>query len=752
LHNLAHLHTHTHHPITYTPTQPNQPEPPEPPEPDHTATHLPTYPFQHHHYWLDTPTSSGGEDSGNDALWEAVDNGDVPAVAAVLDVRQEALAEVVPALASWRIGQRRQAAADGWRYRVAWPPLKTDGDFAPSGLWFVVGDEDDALTVELTTALVRRGVDARIVQSVEEMSDEAAEGILSLLAMDETPDENHHAVPSGLAKSFHLAQRETSAPIWCLTQGAVGTGPGAPPTRPLQAHVWGMGRVAALEHPARWGGLIDLPAIPDERTWDQLCQALTNASGEDQLALRPSGVLTRRLVRAPLVGRSPRRKWTPDGTTLITGGTGALGRLLATELAARGAEHLVLVSRQGPDAPDAADLAEQLGALGSRVTIAGCDITDRDALLSVLDEVPGDAPLSAVFHLAGVVDYEPFDEITTERLDTVIRSKTVGATLLDDLTRDLDLAAFVLFSSNSGTWGSGGQAAYAAANAYLDALAEERRAQGRTATSVSWGAWGDAGLAAEDEVAEYLRRRGQLPMAPESAFEALWQTLDHDETSVSIANVEWETFAAAFTTARPSPLISDLPDLRATDPAADIGAIDGAGAADELRARLATLPDADQLAELMSVVRSHAAVALGHGSPDAVEPDLPFKDLGFDSLIAVDLRNRLTAATGVRLPATLAFDYPTPRAIAELLRPELMADGAVTEGSVLAGLDRLDAELTGLSPDAATRRKVAGRLQVLLAKWGDTNGHGNAADHHQDLESASADEVLDLIREELGKS
>ena len=685
-------------------------------------------------------------------MWDAIEKGDVPAVAATLDVREEALCEVVPALARWRSGQLRQTVVDGWRYRVAWRALKTDGDLVPSGRWIVIGDEDDALAVKLTTALVRRGVDAQIVSPGAEMVDEAVEGVLSLLALDETPDENHPAVANGLARSFRLVQGEMFTRVWCLTQGAVGTGPDDPPTHPLQAHVWGMGRVAALDHPARWGGLIDLPEEPDERTWDQLCQALANVSGEDQLALRSSGVLTRRLVRAPLTGRSPRRAWSPKGTTLITGGTGALGRLLARELAERGAEHLVLVSRQGADAPNAAGLAEQIGALGTRITIAGCDITDKEALASVLDAVPEDTPLSAVFHLAGIVDNEPFDEITTERLDAVIRSKTTGAMLLDELTRDLAMSAFVLFSSNAGTWGSGGQAAYAAGNTYLDALAEVRRAQGRTATSVSWGAWGETGLAAEPEVADYLRRRGQLPMAPGDAFEALWQALDHDETAVCVANVEWETFAAAFTAARPSPLISDLPDVRGADPAAGAGGADVTGVAEELRGRLAALPEADRLAELVSLVRSHAAVALGHSSPEAVEPDLPFKDLGFDSLIAVDLRNRLTAATGVRLPATLAFDYPTPRAIAELLLPELVVDGMVTEGSVLAGLDRLDADLAGLSPDAAIRRKVAGRLQVLLAKWGDTNGHGDAADHYQDLESASADEILELIHEELGRS
>ncbi|QFG20242.1 type I polyketide synthase [Actinomadura sp. WMMB 499] len=665
---------------------------------------------------------------------------------------EDALGQVVPALASWRSGLRERAVVDGWRYRVAWSALRADGAAAPVGVWAVRAEEDDALAVALTTALVRRGVDARIVPPGEEIDAETTGGILSLPALDDAPLRDGHAVPRGLADTLRLVQGPAPARVWCLTQGAVGTGPDAPPARPLQAHVWGLGRVAALEHPARWGGLVDLPAAPDERTWDQLCQALANTSGEDQMALRPAGVLARRIVRAPLAGRPSRRTWTPRGTTLVTGGTGALGRPLALALAERGAEHLVLVGRRGPDAPGAAALAERLRALGARVTIAGCDVTSREALSAVLAAIPADAPLSSVFHLAGVVDHQPLDEITTDRLDAVIRSKTTGAALLDELTRDLDLSAFVLFSSNAGTWGSGGQAAYASANAYLDALAEARRARGRTATSVSWGAWGETGLAAEDDVADYLRRRGQLPMAPESARTALWQALDHDETAVCVANVEWETYAAAFTAARPSPLISDLPDVRGADPVANTDAIAAPGAAEELRARLTPLPEADRLAELTALVRSHASAALGHGAADAVEPDLPFKDVGFDSLIAVDLRNRLTAATGVRLPATLAFDHPTPRAVAELLRTELVADGAPTEASLLAGLDRLDADLAELDPGDAIRRKVAGRLQVLLAKWGEGNGRGDASDHHRDLASASADEVLELIHEELGKS
>ncbi|WP_344641688.1 beta-ketoacyl reductase, partial [Kitasatospora cystarginea] len=256
-------------------------------------------------------------------------------------------------------------------------------------------------------------------------------------------------------------------------------------------------RVVALEHPERWGGLVDLPEVLDERALSRLAGVLAGA--EDQVAVRASGVFARRLVRAP---RGEGVAWKPSGTVLVTGGTGALGAEVARWLVRNGAEQLVLTSRRGLDAPGAVELRDELAELGAAVTVAACDVADRAALAELLASVE----VSAVFHTAGVLDDGVVDGMTVERFATVARPKVDAALNLHELTSDL--SAFVLFSSMAGTVGSAGQGNYAAANAFLDALAEQRRADGLVATSIAWGAWAEAGLATDDVVAERLRRDG----------------------------------------------------------------------------------------------------------------------------------------------------------------------------------------------------------------------------------------------------
>jgi NAD(P)-dependent dehydrogenase (short-subunit alcohol dehydrogenase family)/acyl carrier protein len=501
-------------------------------------------------------------------------------------------------------------------------------------------------------------------------------GVLSLLALvnresatGSEGDGDSLVATTALLRA--LPEAGIDAPLWIATRAAVSVGgPDASPPDPWQARLWGLGRVAALEYPQRWGGLVDLPPEPpqppeaDANDLSRLCGVLARSWGdEDQLALRSSGVFARRLRRAP-AGPGVDAAWQPAGTVLVTGGTGGVGAHVARWLARNGAAHLLLLSRRGGEAPGADGLAAELRDLGAEVTFASCDVADREALASALALVPQDHPLTAVFHTAGVLDDGAIGDLTPGRLATVARPKVDAAMHLHELTHDMDLSAFVLFSSFAGTVGNVGQANYAAANAFLDALAEQRRAQGLPAVSVAWGAWADAGLAT-GEVGERLRQRGVAPMAPQRAIEALQGTLDRGETVLGAASIEWGVFASAMRAVRPATLFDELPE--ATSPPDGTTASPSEG----LAARLAGRPETERQEILTEIVREHVAAVLRLPTPDLVEDNRAFRDLGFDSLTAVDLRNRLSAATGLRLPATLAFDSPTTAALSGHLLAEL---------------------------------------------------------------------------------
>ncbi|MEV6423378.1 type I polyketide synthase [Streptomyces sp. NPDC051662] len=648
---------------------------------------LPTYAFQRVRFWPEpAPTGGGGGHAEEDApLWRAVDRGDLDAVATELALPDgRSLGELVPALSDWRRRHKDSALVDGWRYRVSWTPV-TSTTFsvpaaAPTGDWLLVTDEPDAAVARwAATALdatVTTLADLRRTTATATATATAWTGVVSLLGLADRPHPRHPAVPVGVADTLTLltALRETGvdAPLWCLTQGAVGIGRSDQVTAPDQAQLWGLGRVSGLENPTRWGGLVDLPADPDDRAAGLLRAALTGDTDEQEYALRPAGLYVRRLVRAPLDRSAVRRPWRPrqDGTVVITGGTGALGARIARRLADAGAGHLLLTSRRGPAADGAAELAEELRASGTEVTVVACDVADRDRLAAALASVPDRFPVTAVVHTAGVSRDAPLAGTTLTELADVVAAKALGARNLDELLAGHDLDAFVLFSSGAAIWGSAGQGGYAAANAYADALAADRRRRGLVATSVAWGSWAGGGMV-DDTLARELARGGVRSMDPDRAVDALQQALDHDETALTVTDMDWERFAAAYTAARPRPFLDDIPEAnRPTAPdRADTGA-DGPG----LAARLAGLSAAERDRELLDLVRTAAAAALGHTGTEAVAPSKPFKDLGFDSLTAVELRNRLTAATGLRLPATLVFDHPTPTAAAARLRGLLLGD------------------------------------------------------------------------------
>ncbi|CAM5606668.1 Polyketide synthase OS=Streptomyces antimycoticus OX=68175 GN=SANT12839_037350 PE=4 SV=1 [Streptomyces antimycoticus] len=407
---------------------------------------------------------------------------------------------------------------------------------------------------------------------------------------------------------------------------------------------------------------------------------------------------------------------------LVTGGTGALGRHVARWLAHNGAERLVLLSRRGPDAPGAAEIVAELSGTDTAVTVEACDVADRDALAALVEKLAVDGtPVRAVVHSAGI-SQEPGTGTELPEFARIVAAKTTGAVHLDALFGEAaELDAFVLFSSIAGVWGSGGQGAYAAGNAFLDALAEQRRARGLPATSVAWGPWAEGGMAAEGDAEEQLRRRGLPPMAPELNMVAFQRVLSRQETAVTVADVDWERSAPAFTAARPRPLIDDLPQVAKAlrgggeGESADQAAADGASA---LRERLTQLAVADRKDAVLEVVRTHVATALGHASADEVGAGRAFSELGFDSLTAVELRTRLGATTGLKLPASLVYDYPTPAALAEHLLTELIPDGpghGPGHATAHVDTDPQDAELRRtLATIPMGRIREAGLLDTLL--------------------------------------
>ncbi|MEV6619230.1 SDR family NAD(P)-dependent oxidoreductase, partial [Streptomyces sp. NPDC051051] len=665
---------------------------------------LPTYPFQRSRYWLGPNESAKGAPAGparpsaviDAAFWSAVERQDVTSLAADLDLTPGTLDTVVPALSDWYRRQQRQAELDALCHEVSWSPL-TGEDEVPAAAgaahvdrWTVLIPDDadasvKALADDLVEGLRAQGltveageVDAADPDACASSLRTVAEvggvrhGILSLLGFSTSTD----AVVATLTAVQALARRIPGAKLWAITQGAVAVGGPDRVTRVSHSAVWGLGRVAALELPDLWGGLIDLPARTDQRVWTRLVSALTRLKpGEDQIALRSHGMFGRRLK--PAAPRTPSAGWTPgDGTVLITGGTGALGAQVARWAVQRGARRLLLVSRRGEHAPGAVELRDELEQSGARVTMAALDVSVREDLATLLAEHSVDA----VFHTAGTLDDATVLTTGPDQVRRVMGPKAGAALLLDELTRGTDLTAFVLFSSLAGTVGGPGQGAYAAANAVLDALAERRRAEGLPATSLAWGPWAGAGMAATAGG----RRRAQgavTPLDPETAVSALGALIEAGAATRLVVAADWGRFVPAFTAARPSALLAPLCPASTTAPGQAV--VRAAGTAtDSFRLRVNSLSREAAQRLVLDEVCERAAAVLGYSGPEQVGPERAFRDLGVDSLIAVELRNVLAAACGVALPATAVFDHPTPQDLAAHVYGELREDTVPGEATV----------------------------------------------------------------------
>jgi acyl transferase domain-containing protein/acyl carrier protein len=493
--------------------------------------------------------------------------------------------------------------------------------------------------------------------------------------------------------------------------------------------VRGLVRAAEAENPGRF-------VLADVSEGDVLALAAGTGSGEPEFAVRGGQVWVPRLGRAP--EPSGTSDWDPGGAVLVTGGTSGLGAVVARHLvSARGVRRLVLVSRRGARAAGADDLRAELVASGTDVEIVACDVADRAAVERLVAGIPA---LHGVVHAAGVLDDGVVASLTPARLDAVLAPKVSGAWNLHQATRDVDVSAFVLFSSVAGVVGGAGQGGYAAANAFLDGLARYRRGLGLAATSLAWGLWKDSGgMTAHLAAADFARmaRSGFLGMSEEFGLALFDTSLRLDEANV--VPMRLDTAALRDSSEDVPAIMRDLapkPMYRGGEAGAG-----KAGGEVPLDRMLAELPDRERDRVLVNLVRTHVAAVLGHAGPEDIDAGKPFHDYGFDSLAALELRNRLGAVTGQRLPATLVFDHPTSAAIAAHLKSELVpADQADPTGAELA---RFAAVLEKCSLDAVARARIAARLRELAAVC--DGGHPDG-----DLDAAGAEELFGILDQELG--
>jgi NAD(P)-dependent dehydrogenase (short-subunit alcohol dehydrogenase family)/acyl carrier protein len=515
----------------------------------------------------------------------------------------------------------------------------------------------------------------------------------------------------GLVRSWLADDRFADSQLVVTTTGAVVTGDGDPAIDLNAAPLWGLLRSAQTENPGRFL-LLDVDAHMD--SWRAVPAAL--ATGEPQLALRSGIVRVPRLARAQGAAPKDPSAWgDPAGTVLVTGGTGGLGALVARHLVLRhGARRLLLVSRQGPGAAGAAGLEHELTEAGAEVSTVACDVADRGALSRLLHDIPAEHPLTAVVHCAGVFDDGLVSSLTPDQVTRVYRPKVDAVLNLHELTAGLEMAAFVLFSSVAGTFGGGGQGNYAAANAFLDAFAHHRRAMGLSATSLAWGLWeertGMAGRLGQDHLTR-AGGRGVMPMTATEGLARFDAGLDTDQAVLLPVRLDLSTLRAKAASGTVPALLRGLvrvPARRVVDPDAQ--------AAGLIR-RLQGLTAAKRRQELHGFVQEQVATVLGYPDASAVDPEKPFRDLGFDSLTAVELRNRLSAVTGLRLPVTVVFDHPRLDALVRLVHERLFPDTGPEPTASAAGPpsadDRSD-EIKTMDADALIR--------LALDDSGDTAG------------------------------
>ncbi|NEB47949.1 type I polyketide synthase, partial [Streptomyces sp. SID339] len=611
--------------------------------------------------------------------------------------------------------QLRVVAADRWRtappatalplHHVDWRQLLLP-DTAPttSASWAVLGPDDAGLG-----PTVSRYPDLTALTDAVANGEPVPDIVFAPMPVEGTVDDlptrvrAHARHALDLLRAWYASDTLSSARLVVLTTGAVTARADDSPADLATAPLWGLVRAAQAEQPDRVL-LVDTDRTPASRhALPTALAAATTHVSETELVLRTGTALVPRLTATARLPRTPAPTTPtsapapipPTGTTLITGGTGGLGRAVARHVAtSHGVRHLLLVSRRGEAADGVAELRDDLADVDVDIRVAACDITDPDALARLIADIPTAHPLTAVVHTAGVIDDSLIATMTPERLDAVLAPKADAAWTLHALTRDMNLSAFVLFSSGASVLGNGGQSNYAAANTFLNTLAEHRRAEGLAATSLAWGLWESAsgGMAARlgDADRARIHRTGVAALTDEQALALFDAALTTPHPTVLATRFDRAVLRAQAADHTLQPALRGL--VRTPRPTAAATTTEQNSAAPtSWTARLARLSAADRDRALSDLVREQIATVLAHPAPETLELGRAFQELGFDSLTALELRNRLSTATGIRLPATLIFDHPSPTALVRHLRSHLPDTDTSTSPAALAPAPRATA-------------------------------------------------------------
>jgi acyl transferase domain-containing protein/acyl carrier protein len=685
---------------------------------------LPTYAFQRQRYWVARPAhgfhqaASFPQEPGLTSALNLLNQGDVAQLVRQLEdtgALTDDEVKVLPKLLTVLLDQQQleTAVSKDWFYRLEWQlkPRQLQGALAGAqnpalNRWLIFADQG-GVGQTLAALLQGRGQSTilvyagdryetsgtgiwhinpanladyqRLFQEMLETGAHAVEGIVHLWSVEAVqPDELssaslEQAQVCGCGSVLHLVQalvkaEMASAPrLWLVTRGAVPAGRQSAPLSIAQAPLWGLGKVIALEHPEVWGGLLDLD--PDAQCQDDdaamLLAELWDAEGEDQLAWRDGQRYVARVVQSPQPVPQGLHIRT-DGSYLITGGLGALGLHVARWLVNRGARHMVLIGRNGASSGAAQEAVNQLRQAGANILVAHADVSNEEDMISVFDEMTATMPpLRGLVHAAGVPGYQALKDIEHNTLVALLRPKVIGTWMLHQLTQGMPLDFFVGFSSIASMWGAKNQGHYAAANHFLDAVAHYRRSIGLFTMSVNWGPWAGGGMASA-ELQTWLTRIGVQALPPQQAVAALGCLLSADVAQVAVARVDWHLFKGVYEARTRRPLLEQIemlpceatqqPEVRRT----------------ETLQWLEEAPTHDRHALLMAHIQAEVAKVLGLEPSQLPEPQQGFFDMGMDSLMAVELKNRLEASLCSSFPATLAFDCPTIAHLTRYLAREVL--------------------------------------------------------------------------------
>jgi Polyketide synthase modules and related proteins len=666
---------------------------------------LPTYPWQRSRYWMEITTNahqkvaSLSQEDTQTPIVQLLNRGDTKQLIQQLEKARnfsgeqiKLLSELLEVLVEQHQQQLKAARTKEWFYQLDWQlkprGLKTAREeigFHQPGSWLILADRT-GVGQALSELLQGRGQNCVLVYAAEAccQSKETAtrsinpavlaefealfryllrdralpplRGIVHLWSLEAAlPGEL--TIPSleqaqtwGCGSVLHLVQilvkHSVSPRLWLVTRGAVPAGY-RHPLAVAQAPLWGLGKVVALEHPQLWGGMLDLApdATSDEAA--MLLEEIWDSQGENQLAIRDGQRYVARLVR--ISQPTPQEvQLQPDGTYLITGGLGNLGLRVARWMVEQGARHLVLTGRRRASM-QAEKLLSELERAGARVLVTRADVANQEDMVRALEEINASwPPLRGIIHAAGVLDDGILLQQNRERLTRVMAPKVNGAWNLHVLTQNLALDFLVLFSSAASLLGSPGQANYAAANTFLDALAHHRQFLGQPGLSLNWGQWAEAGMAASlgDRHQARLVAQGLSPIAPEQGLQVLKQVLKQAHAQIGVLPIDWSVFREQFPAGMPLSLLSELvPKAGSQEEAKQVSEQQH-----KLLQRLKRATASDRKELLVAYVQERITKILGLESSFRPAPQQSLNEFGFDSLMSTQLKNRFISELGVDMP------------------------------------------------------------------------------------------------------